>query len=123
MNLKTFMSRLKREPESFQFSEVIEMIESLYRFTPTAFRNGTVANAAEQNQGSCKVFSFAQIHQLDEQQTLYCFGEHYRAVLQHPQGDDHANIRQFMQSGWEGIGFEGQPLTPLSFTSASISFK
>ncbi len=70
MNLKTFMSRLKREPESLLFSEVIELIDSLYRFTPTAFSNGSVANAADQNHGSCKVFAFAQIHHLDEQQTL-----------------------------------------------------
>ena len=123
MNLKTFMSRLEREPETLQFNEVIELIESLYRFTPTAFRNGPVRNAAGENQGSCKVFGFARIHQLDEQQTLYCFAEHYRAVRDNPQGDEHANIRQFMQSGWAGIEFDGQPLTPLSFTDATISFK
>jgi hypothetical protein len=122
MNLKTFMSRLKQEPEALQFSEVIELIESLYRFTPTAFRNGTVSNSEDQNQGSCKVFSFAQIHQLDQQQTLHCFAEHYRAVEQSPDGDDHANIRQFMQNGWDGIEFDGQALTPLSFTDSSISF-
>lgn len=118
MNLKTFMSRLEREPDSLQFSEVIGLIESLYHFTPAAFRNGAVSNAADQNQGSCKVFGFARIHQLDEQQTLYCFAEHYRAVRQDPQGDDHANIRQFMQSGWEGIEYDGQPLTALSFTDS-----
>ena len=110
MNLETFFSRLNKAPQSLQFAEVIALIDSMYQFTPTAFQNGNLRNNADQNQGSCKIFSFAQIHQLDQQQTLNCFAEHYRAVQQNPQGDDHANIRQFMQHGWQGIQFDGQAL-------------
>ncbi len=122
MDLKTFITRLQQIPESIQFADSIELIDSLYKFTPTAFRNGEQQNSADQNNGSCKIFSFAQIHQLDELQTLNCFGEIYRAVLETPDADDHANIRQFMQSGWSGIEFEAQALVPLSFTSASVGF-
>lgn len=110
MDLKTFITQLQQTPESIEFADTIDLIDSLYKFTPTAFRNGEQQNNVNQNNGSCKIFSFALIHQLDELQTLNCFGEIYRAVLENPHGDDHANIRQFMQSGWGGIEFEGQAL-------------
>lgn len=113
MDLTRLLNQLKQDLPSIQFAETIELIDALYKFSPTAFRNGAQHNAAGQNNGSCKIFSFAKIHQLDEQQTLHCFGEIYRAVLENPSADDHANIRQFMQSGWRGIEFEGQALSPL----------
>jgi hypothetical protein len=51
---------------------------------------------------------------LNEKQTLACFGKYYREdVLRHPENDDHANIRNFMLYGWEGIVFEGEALTPM----------
>ena len=93
------------------FSDVISYIEARYIHTPTAFQNGTQANAAEQNQGSAKVFAFAQLQGLDQAQTLSLFAEHYTSVLATPHGTDHQNIRQFMQHGWDGIQFEGQALT------------
>jgi hypothetical protein len=31
-------------------------------------------------------------------------------VLDTPDGDSHGNIRAFMDNGWEGIAFEGEPL-------------
>lgn len=110
MDLKNFIIQLRQNPESIEFTDTIALIDSLYQFTPTAFRNGEQYNHADQNNGSCKIFSFALIHQLNELQALSCFGEIYRAVLENPHGDDHANIRQFMQSGWGGIEFEGQAL-------------
>lgn len=118
MDLKTFISQLRQNPESIQFADTIGLIDSVYQFTPAAFRNGEQYNNAGQNNGSCKIFSFAQIQQLDELQTLSCFGEFYRAVLETPDADDHANIRQFMQSGWAGIEFEAQALEPLSVSQA-----
>lgn len=92
------------------FSEVLNYIDEQYDFTPTAFQNGTLANAADQNQGSCKIFAFAQLHQLNETDTLTLFAEHYDHVLQDPAGDTHQNIRQFMEHGWNGITFEAFPL-------------
>lgn len=94
-----------------KFTDVIAYIEARYNHTPTAFKNGQQANAATENQGSAKVFSFAQLNHLNQTQTLNLFAEHYAAVLATPEGTDHQNIRQFMQQGWNGIQFEGQALT------------
>jgi hypothetical protein len=96
--------------ESISFKEVIEFIEAHYQHIPTAFKNGTAYNEATQNQGSAKVFTFAQLHQMNEVDTLALFAEHYQAVLKTPEGSDHQNIRQFMLHGWAGIVLEGQAL-------------
>lgn len=95
------------------FQEVITYIDDHFDFTPTAFRNGDTYNEAGQNSGSCKVFSFAKLTGLNEQQTLNCFGDYYqKEVLQNPDGTDHQNIRNFIKYGWEGITFEKQALQP-----------
>lgn len=93
------------------FADVIAHIDQHYKHTPTAFKNGKIYNSAEENQGSAKVFSFAQLKQLDQQQTLNLFAEHYQNVIAEPTGTAHQNIRQFMQHGWQGVKFEGQALT------------
>ena len=93
-----------------KFADVIAYIEARYNHTPTAFKNGQQANAATENQGSAKVFSFAQLNDLDQAQTLSLFAEHYAAVLATPEATDHQNIRQFMLNGWDGIQFEGEAL-------------
>ncbi|WOE31124.1 MULTISPECIES: HopJ type III effector protein [unclassified Acinetobacter] len=92
------------------FSSVIAYIDARYQHQPTAFKNGQQFNAATENQGSAKVFSFAQEQGLNQQQTLSLFAEHYAAVVATPEGNDHQNIRQFMQYGWDGIHFEGVAL-------------
>ncbi|GEP92896.1 HopJ type III effector protein [Chitinophaga terrae (ex Kim and Jung 2007)] len=103
---------IKRSKENaVTFKEVIDFIETHYHHQPTAFRNGDAYNEATQNQGSAKVFSFAKIHQLKEEDTLPLFAEHYQSVLQNPHGTDHQNIRQFVAHGWAGIAFEGEALT------------
>lgn len=93
-----------------QFADVIAYIEQNYAHTPTAFQNGAQHNASTENQGSAKVFSFAQLNNLNPEETLALFAEHYAAVVATPEGTDHQNIRQFMQHGWQGIKFEGQAL-------------
>lgn len=93
-----------------QFKDVIAYIDERFTHTATAFRNGAQHNAATENQGSAKVFSFAQIHQLSAEDTLKLFAEHYQNALNTPEGTDHQNIRQFMQHGWDGIQFEGTAL-------------
>jgi len=97
---------------SLSFKEVIEFIDKHYNHQPTAFKNGAVYNEANQNQGSAKLFTFAQLNKLDKADTLSLFAEHYHAVLKNPDGADHQNIRQFMMHGWPGIAFEGQALSP-----------
>jgi hypothetical protein len=94
-----------------KFSDVIAFIEARYAHTPTAFKNGVQQNAANENQGSAKVFSFAQLQGLNQTETLSLFAEHYASVLATPEATDHQNIRQFMQHGWDGITFEGQALS------------
>lgn len=92
------------------FSDVIAFIETYYQHTPTAFKNGDAYNESSQNQGSAKVFAFAQINNLSAADTLYLFAEHYQSVLAHPNATDHQNIRQFMVHGWAGVVFEGEAL-------------
>lgn len=108
--ISTLLKDIKNN--SLPFKEVIEFIETHYTHHPTAFKNGAVHNEATQNQGSAKVFAFAQLHKFNERDTLYLFAEHYQAVVQNPHGTDHQNIRQFMMHGWPGIVFEGKVLLP-----------
>lgn len=105
------LEQLKNNPESIQFKEVIAHIDEHYDFTPVSFKNGNTVNEAGQNNGSCKVFSFAKLQNLPKDQVLPLFGEFYREdVLKNPEGADHQNIRNFMEHGWEGISFEGEGL-------------
>lgn len=79
-----------------------------YNFSPTAFRNGETYNEENQNNGSCKIFSFAKKMNLNKEQTLHLFGDFYRKdVLENPENTDHQNIRNFIKFGWEGISFMG----------------
>ena len=111
MSLTTFLHRLRETPEQIEFADTIATIDAHHDYTPTAFRNGEVVNAAGQNGGSCKIFAFAKLHGLNPEQTLACFGCYYRDdVLKHPDASDHPNIRNFMRTGWSGIVFEGQAL-------------
>jgi len=109
--LETFFRQLSIEPESISFQQTITLIDALYDFTPTAFQNGEQFNAAGENNGSCKILAFALLHQLSEPQTLQLFGDSYRLeVLPDIKGTNHANIRNFMRTGWDGIEFQGKPL-------------
>jgi hypothetical protein len=111
MTLDAFLQKLNSQPDTVEFTDTMAVIESLYEFTPTAFRNGELENAAGQNNGSCKLFAFARLEGLNKEQTLACFGTYYRKdVLEHPQGTDHGNIRNFMKFGWGGIAYAGTAL-------------
>ena len=115
MNIDQLLDKIKTTPSTVEFNEVIEVIDKAYNYTPVRFHNGVgsdaVTNDAGTNEGSCKIFSFGSLNKLDEQQTLNCFGEYYRDdVLKHPENNDHANIRNFISHGWDGIRFEGQAL-------------
>lgn len=111
MTIESFLEKLKNTPNKMDFSELMELVDRHYDFTPTAFNNGDLHNNAGENSGSCKLFSFAKLHGLNEEQTLACFGIYYRDdVLQNPDADNHQNIRNFMKTGWAGIKFEGEAL-------------
>jgi len=105
------LEQLEKSSETIIFKDVIAYIDENYDFAPTKFTNGNTINEANQNNGSCKVFSFAQLKNLSKEQTLSLFGEFYREdVLKNPDGTDHQNIRNFMKFGWEGISFDGEAL-------------
>ena len=105
------LEQLEKSPEKIIFKDVIAYIDENYDFAPTKFTNGNTINEANQNNGSCKVFSFAQLKNLSKEQTLSLFGEFYREdVLNNPDGTDHQNIRNFIEFGWDGISFDGEAL-------------
>lgn len=105
------LEKIKTTPEEVLFTEVIDYIDEHYHFTPTPFKNGACLNGENQNNGSCKIFSFAQLNQFSEEHTLHLFGDYYRKdVLGSPDGTDHQNIRNFMKFGWDGIAFSGKAL-------------
>lgn len=105
------LETLRSNPNSIDFSAVIAFIDEHYVFTPTAFKNAHTFNEENQNNGSCKIFSFAKLNQLSKDETLALFGDFYRVdVLGNPNGEDHQNIRNFMQFGWDGIEFMGEAL-------------
>ncbi|MEN5195615.1 HopJ type III effector protein [Sphingobacterium faecium] len=93
------------------FSDVLAYIAARYEHSPTAFTNGDQVNEETENQGSAKILAFASLNNLDKEQTLALFAEHYEAVLNDPEGDNHQNIRQFMLNGWDGVSFSGVALT------------
>lgn len=97
---------------TIKFIDVISYIDRHYTHTPTAFVNGAQKNQATENQGSAKVLSFAKLHELNEQDTLQLFAEHYAKVKATPNEEDHQNIRQFIKTGWKGVSFDGDVLQP-----------
>src|SRR4029079_13458423 len=109
--ITSFLEKLKLNPKSIAFADTIAVIEENYNFTPTAFQNGEQHNAAGENSGSCKLFSFAKLQNLTKEETLACFGPiYFDEVLNDPNGSSHQNIRNFMKTGWDGIKFEGESL-------------
>jgi len=112
MILATLLTTLSENPENVSFEQVMDVIAQQYNYSPSSFNNGKLINEAGTNEGSCKIFSFAKLNKLTPEQTLSCFGRYYREdVLQHPDGEDHGNIRNFMITGWEGIQFDSEVLT------------
>jgi len=117
MTIEDFLTKVRSNPEAIEFAETIALIDSAYTFNPCTFTNGGLVNQAGQNNGSCKIFSFANIHGLSESATLALFGHYYRDdVLKNEQGIDHQNIRNFMKTGWDGVQFSGQALVRKSTT-------
>jgi len=105
------IEQLRQALTTLMFSDTMNIVDALYDFTPSGFSNGSTRNEAGENNGSCKLFAFAQLNEFTQPQTLALFGEFYRDVLATPAGNDHQNIRNFMQTGWAGIQFDSKPLT------------
>lgn len=109
----TDISRLLNgiEQGSLTFKDVLAFIDANYIYTPVIFYNGEVVNHVGTNEGSAKVFSLAKLHGLNQIDALKLFAEHYKMVLNTPDGTDHANIRNFLHYGWQGFGMPVSALT------------
>jgi len=108
---ESLILKIQSNPEQVEFDNVINIINNTYDYSPTLFSNGVdgdnIINKAGENEGSCKIFAFANMQHLSKQQTLHCFGKYYREdVLKHPDENNHQNIRTFIKYGWENIQFE-----------------
>ena len=55
MTMQNLLHTLTTAPESVNFADTIAVIDAHYDFTPAAFRNGELDNAAGQNNGSIKL--------------------------------------------------------------------
>ena len=111
MNVNSLLETLDAAPESLEFADVMQTIESNYSYTPVKFSCGDAVSEAGSNEGSCKILAFAKMHNVSAEKTPWLFGRYYREdVLNHPDGQDHANIRNFIKSGWSGVSFEQEPL-------------
>lgn len=112
MSIEQYLDALKEGKVDFE--DTMAVISENYKFIPCSFRNGLgesiLHNAVGQNEGSLKIFSFAQLNRLNEEQTLRCFGRFYQDVLDTPDAKDHKNIRNFIQHGWQGVKFSNQAL-------------
>jgi len=113
-SLAELISQLHQQTRGVEFEQVMQVINDNYHYQATSFTNGELTNDAGSNEGSCKIFSFAQLNNLGQQQALACFGRYYRDdVLGDPSGNDHANIRNFIKTGWQGIKFESAALVAI----------
>ena len=116
MEIRAFISQIE-SGQRVSFADTMRIIDEHYAYQPVEFTNGPsgdrVVNPAGTNEGSCKIFAFAKLHRMKETETLALFGDYYwRDVLEHPDGGNHANIRTFIQYGWEAIRFSGDALLP-----------
>ena len=97
MNVNELIKQCREAPQSVEFEQVIAVIDQHYDYNPSQFSNGEINNPAGSNEGSCKIFAFAQLNNLSEMETLSLFGHYYRDdVMGHPEGNDHKNIRNFL---------------------------
>jgi hypothetical protein len=115
MNKIDLIQTITDKPTSIEFDFIMAFIDKNYAYRPTKFVNGlgssAVINDAGTNEGSCKIFALGKLLGLNKQATLACFGRYYRSdVLGNPTGEDHANIRNFMKYGWDGIVFDSNAL-------------
>ena len=114
MDLDEFLGRVNRG-EHVRFKDTMSVIQQYFDYHPTSFSSGDGAdrifNEAGANEGSCKIFAFARLHQLSEESTLSLFGHFYWTdVLQNPSEKTHKNIRNFIAYGWAHIKMDGSPL-------------
>lgn len=114
MSINDLIAQLRCAPTTIEFEQTMQVIEQFYVYTKTSFSNGKLLNEAGTNEGSCKIFYFAQLNKLTALETLALFGVYYRNdVLKNPTGTDHGNIRNFMLTRCSGIKFTSSALNKI----------
>jgi HopJ type III effector protein len=103
---EVFNANVEMSADALTFEEVMEVIDTWYESGLIEFRNGDVVNGPGENEGSAKLLSYAALSVLDKDTTLKLWGQYYREVVKDPNGDSHANIRNFMKYGWDGVSFD-----------------
>eukprot|EP00640_Fibrocapsa_japonica_P007328 CAMPEP_0113935322 /NCGR_PEP_ID=MMETSP1339-20121228/2482_1 /TAXON_ID=94617 /ORGANISM="Fibrocapsa japonica" /LENGTH=193 /DNA_ID=CAMNT_0000937419 /DNA_START=99 /DNA_END=680 /DNA_ORIENTATION=+ /assembly_acc=CAM_ASM_000762 len=103
---KVFNANLEMDGNDIMFEDVMAIIDEHYETGLLEFKNGDILNAQGENGGSAKVLSYAALSNLDKETTLKLWGQYYRDVEASPDGTDHPNIRNFMNTGWDGVPFE-----------------
>jgi len=118
--LSELVAKVKSNPEQITLSQAIAAIESQYDVVPRPFSVGTVHNEAGECVMTATILSAGRVLNLSRERTLWLFGEIYREYT--PSGvkfveyippevypgyaeNMHANIRTFMQCGWDGVSF------------------
>jgi hypothetical protein len=103
---EVFNANVEMDADNLKFEDVIDMIDKHYEYGLIEFKNGDIVNKQGENEGSAKVLSYAALSNMDKDTTLKLWGQYYREVLKDPNGSSHANIRNFMKYGWDGVPFE-----------------
>lgn len=103
---EVFNSNVEMSADDLTMEEVLEMINTHYETQLLEYTVGDVVNKQGENEATGHILSYAALSNMDKETTLKLWGQHYRAVLANPDGTDHANIRNFMKFGWEGVPFE-----------------
>jgi hypothetical protein len=103
---EVFNANLEMDGSDVTFEDVMAMIDQYYEDQLIEFKNGDIVNRQGENEGSAKVLSYAALSNMDKETTLKLWGQYYREVLADPEGTSHANIRNFMKYGWDGVPFE-----------------
>jgi HopJ type III effector protein len=101
-----FNSNVEMDSSSLMIEAVLELINEHYETQLLEYTVGDVLNKQGENEKSGQILSYAALSNLNKDTTLKLFGQHYRSVLATPDGTDHANIRNFMKYGWDGVPFE-----------------
>ena len=70
MTINELITQLRYTPNNIEFAAVIQVISQFYTYSPTCFTNGALLNQAGSNVGSCKIFYFAQLHELTRTQSV-----------------------------------------------------
>ena len=103
---EVFNANVEMDSDALLFEEVMELIDTHYESQLLEFKNGDIVNKQGENEGSAKLLSYAALSNMDKETTLKLWGQYYKEVVNDPNGTSHANIRNFMKYGWEGVPFE-----------------